>query len=52
LDRAEALAKKFEASVKALIIWNGQSRGSDDVTGHFLEQAKRRGIPVTQISTL
>jgi hypothetical protein len=52
LDRAEALAKKYETSVKALVIWNGQSRGSDDVTGHFLEQAKRRGIAVTQISTL
>ena len=52
LDRAETVAKKFETSVKALVIWNGQSRGSDDVTGHFLEQAKLRGIPVTQISTL
>ena len=52
LDRAEALAKAFETSVKALVIWNEESRGSDDVTGHFLEQAKQRGIPVTQISTL
>ena len=52
LDRSEALAKKFETSVEALVIWNGESRGPDDVTGHFPEQAKQRGIPVTQISTL
>lgn len=52
LDRAEALAKKLGTSVEALVIWNEQSRGADDVTDHFLQQAKLRKMPVMQISTL
>jgi hypothetical protein len=52
LNRAQALAKKFGTSVQALVIWNEQSRGPDDVTAHFLEQAKLRNIPVSEISTL
>ena len=52
LDRAQAVAKEDGTSVEALVIWNEQSRGPDDVTDHFLQQAKLRSIPVTQISTL
>jgi hypothetical protein len=52
LDRAEALAREHHTSTAALVIWNEQSRGPDDVTAHFLEQAKLRKIPVTEISTL
>ena len=52
LDRAEALAKQFGTSLEALVIWNEESRGADDVTDHFLQQAKLRKMPVTQISTL
>ena len=52
LDRAQAVAKQSGTMVVALVIWNEQSRGADDVTDHFLQQAKLRKIPVTQISTL
>ena len=52
LDRAEALAREHHTSVAALVIWNEQSRGPDDVTAHFLEQAKLRNIPVLEVSTL
>ncbi len=52
LDRAQAVAKQSGTTVVALVIWNEQSRGADDVTDHFLQQAKLRKIPVTQISTL
>jgi hypothetical protein len=52
LDRAEAVAKQFGTSAEALVIWNEQSRGPDDVTDHFLQQAKLRKMSVTQISTL
>lgn len=52
LDRAEAVAKQSGTTVVALVIWNEQSRGPDDVTNHFLQQAELRKIPVTQISTL
>lgn len=52
LDRAQAVAKQSGTTVLALVIWNEQSRGADDVTDHFLQHAKLRKIPVTQISTL
>ena len=52
LDRAQAVAKQSGTTVVALVIWNEQSRGSDDVTNHFLQQAELRKIPVTEISTL
>jgi hypothetical protein len=52
LDRAQALAKEERANLSALVIWNQESRGIDDVTAHFLDQAKRRKIPILEISTL
>jgi hypothetical protein len=52
LDRAQALAAREHANVEALVVWNRESRGPDDVTEHFLEQAKLRKIPIVQISTL
>ncbi len=52
LNEAETLARKNHTSTTALVVWNKQSRGPDDVTGHFLEQAKLRKIPVVEISTL
>jgi hypothetical protein len=52
LNRAQKLAKKAGTTVHALVIWNEQSRGADDVTAHFLEQAKQRQIAVREISTL
>jgi hypothetical protein len=52
LDRAEALAREHHTSSAALVIWNEQSRGPDDVTAHFLDQAKLRKIPVLEVSTL
>ena len=52
LDRAQEVAKQSDTAVVALVIWDERSRGADDVTDHFLQQAKLRKIPVTQISTL
>ncbi len=52
LDRAQDVAKQLGTDVMALVIWDEKSRGADDVTDHFLQQAKLRKIPVTQISTL
>lgn len=40
------------AQVKALIIWDGQSRGPNDLTMHFAEEAGAHGLPVLEISTL
>ena len=52
LDRGEMLAKQEHTSVNALVVWNQESRGPDDVTAHFLEQAKLRKMPILEISTL
>jgi hypothetical protein len=52
LDQGQALARKYSASTEALVIWDKKTRGPDDVTGHFLEQAKLRKIPVIEVSTL
>lgn len=52
LDKAQELAQAQGAPVTALVIWNRESRGDDDVTAHFLDEATRRGIAVQEISTL
>jgi hypothetical protein len=52
LDRGQELARKYSVSTEALVVWNQESRGPDDVTAHFLEQANLRNIPVNEISTL
>jgi hypothetical protein len=52
LDKAQALAKSMKLETKAMVIWDQKSRGSDDVTAHFLAQARERGLPVVEISTV
>jgi len=51
LDQAEELAEETGQQMSAVVVWNGQARGEEDVTGHFLEEAKRRGLKVTEIKT-
>jgi len=48
LDKAEALAREYHTSTKALVIRNETLRGPDDVTGHFLTQARLRKMPVPE----
>jgi hypothetical protein len=52
LNRGEELARARGVPAQALVIWNQESRGPDDVTEHFLKQAKQRHIPILEISTL
>jgi hypothetical protein len=52
LDEAEELAADAGEPLTVLVVWDGQSRGEDDVTGHFLEEAKNRELSVSEISTL
>jgi hypothetical protein len=52
LERAQSLANQEHTTVNALVVWNQESRGPDDVTAHFLEQAKLRKMPIIEISTL
>jgi hypothetical protein len=52
LDRGQDLARSQGVLSQALVVWDEQSRGSDDVTRHFREQAEKRKIPILTISTL
>jgi hypothetical protein len=38
--------------IVALVAWNGQPRGGEDVTEAFLIAARRRGLEVLEIATL
>jgi len=52
LDEAVAMATDLEQAVTALVVWNGQSRGEDDLTNAFAGEAKRRGLPVVEVLTV
>jgi len=52
LDEADALAKQSGDRVKAALVWNGESRGERDITEEFGNEARRRGWPVVEVSTL
>ncbi len=52
LNEAQTLAGKNHADLAALIVWEGQSRGPDDVTGHLKTTAQARGWGVAEVLTL
>ncbi len=54
LNRAQTLARGDALpplGVLAVIVWEGQSRGDDDMTADFAHEASARGLPVREIST-
>jgi hypothetical protein len=52
LDRGQQLARENGVPAEALVVWNGISRGTDDVTAHFLHEAKSRNLTVLEIPTV
>jgi hypothetical protein len=52
LDEAETLGRGLHEPVTALLVWDGSSLDDQDLTAAFGEEAKRRGIPVVEVSTL
>jgi len=54
LDEAQALAARAAPAgqVSAVIVWDGSPRGPGDLTAGFADEARTRGIPVSEISTL
>lgn len=52
LDQAAWLARELQQELGVLVVWNGISRGPDDVTGHFLAEARHRGLPATELLTV
>jgi hypothetical protein len=45
------LANRFHESVTAALVWDGITRGDDDLTEGFGVEARNRGLPVVEIST-
>lgn len=52
LERTKALAATLSAEARAIVVWEGSSRGPGDMTLLFLEQATDIGMPVRQIITI
>ena len=48
---AEALTRRLRQPCQALVIWDGATRGSGDVTEGFLSEVRRRGWPATEIDS-
>jgi hypothetical protein len=51
LDQGLILSGGNAANVLAMVVWEGRSRGPDDVTAAFEDCARRRGIAVRCVST-
>jgi hypothetical protein len=53
LERAERLVDETGEveGMLAVILWDGASRGSDDLTDHFRSEALARGAKVAEVST-
>ena len=52
LDQAQRLAQEIKSGVAALVVWNGESRGPEDVTDHFKHEAETRGMGVAEVITM
>ena len=52
LEEARRLAKQENTKVCAVVVWDGESRGPEDFTADFLDQAHARNMTVTEIKTL
>jgi hypothetical protein len=52
LDEATALGRASSSPVLAVIIWDGASRGSSDLTAAFADAARQRGLRVAEVRTL
>ena len=52
LSEAEALAATNAALRRAIVVWDGASRGRDDLTAHFRAEAAAGGWVLEEIPTL
>jgi len=52
LDEATTIARSSGLPLAAVIVWDGKSRGPDDLTEQFQKGALERQLPVIEVSTL
>ena len=51
LDEAQSVAARTGAGVVAVLVWEGESRGTDDLTEAFGREARVRRLPVVEVLT-
>jgi hypothetical protein len=52
IKEALLLGSRLQQSVRAIMVWDGKSRGNSDLTEKFGISARSHGLPVTEIMTL
>jgi hypothetical protein len=52
VDEALRISRQEKKFAQALVVWDGKSRGSEDVTAHFFDEARAKGMPVLEVLTL
>jgi hypothetical protein len=51
LDEAITLSHRTHELITAVLVWDGASRGGDDLTAAFADEARIRGLPVVEVKT-
>jgi|SRR5688572_26861629 len=54
LNRAQTLSENSgeKNNVRAVIVWESGNKGEQDITGHFRNEAEKRGFKIEEINTL
>lgn len=52
VDEALRIARQDGTVAQALAVWDGKSRGSEDLTAQFLDEARAKGMPILEVLTL
>jgi hypothetical protein len=52
LDEAQSVSAETADEAVAVLVWEGESRGEDDMTGAFGREAQVRNLPVVHVLTL
>jgi hypothetical protein len=52
LNEAVALARQSNQPLMAVLVWDGERRGEDDLTEAFGDEARRRGLQVLEVRTI
>jgi hypothetical protein len=52
LDEAVELGRERREMVTTAMVWDGVSRGEQDYTAEFGDEARKRGLAVIEVSTL
>jgi hypothetical protein len=52
VDQAISLGQKLRVSVRAVLVWDGKSRGKGDLTEEFGRYARSKTVPVIEVMTV